>query len=137
MGDTSVTQLVVEVLGTPDVSPDTSTTQLVVEVLGVAQTECYTDCLGLPFLFTAAEWSSPAWFFEAYFRASVGTAQARLYDRTDAVAVGNSIITTASATLTRVRSAQFALTDGHEYCGQFGVVTGGTGHGLGFRLINI
>ncbi|MHC5034953.1 MAG: hypothetical protein ACYTFZ_07940, partial [Planctomycetota bacterium] len=74
-----VTQVAVEAFGPDDSS--NRVTQVVVEILGVVQNECYTPCLGIPFLFTEAEWDATSeWYFEAYFRAVSGTALARLFD---------------------------------------------------------
>lgn len=141
MGDTSVTQIVVEVLGLPDVSPDTSVTQFVVEVLGIViANECWTACIGSKFLFTAAEWDNQAiakWHFEVFMKAVSGTVNARLFDVTDSIPVPNSVVSTTSTNYTRVRSVVMTLLDGHEYCGQFGAQEGSTGRGMGFKMINI
>lgn len=138
--DTSVTQIVVEVLGPPQVSPDTSVTQLVVEVLGVAQNQCWTVCMGKRFLYTEANWSMPLtakFYFEVRMKAVTGTANARLWDVTDSVVVPESIVSTTDTSYDRIRSTAFTLTDGNEYCGQFGVDAGGTGVGMAMVIINI
>lgn len=139
--DTSVTQVVVEVLGLPLVSPDASVTQLVVEVLGgTLLSECWTACIGSRFLFTEAEWEDQGvqqWFFEAFLKAVSGTVKARLFDATDGAEVLNSVVSTTSTSYVRARSVPLILVDGHEYCGQFGTQDGSTGRGIGFRVINI
>lgn len=160
MGDTSITQVVTEALAAPDVSPDVSVTQVVVEVLGVGDPtatpdvsvtqlvvevlgtasadQCFTLCIGKSFLFTAANWTSDVWYFEVFMKAVSGTVHARLHDTTTDVAVPGSEVSTTSTSYVRLRSTSFSLTDGHVYCGRFGVDTGGpTGQGIGMRLINI
>ena len=83
---------------------------------------------GLPFLYTTANWSgTPSIFFEVFMRATSGTARARLYNETDAVAVTNSDVSTASVTYVRIRSAALTLTDGKVYVAQFGTEDGAGG----------
>lgn len=71
---------------------------------------------GSPFLFTAANWkTSIPVYLEVYMRATAGTVYAELYDLTAAAIVAGTTLSTASATLTRIRASSVTLTDGHEY----------------------
>jgi len=95
---------------------------------GIALGAAYTT-VGGPFLYTAANWGTVAFYFEAFFRATAGTVRARLYNTTDSVAVANSEVTTANAVFNRQRSADISanLADGKEYRAQTSKGAGGTG----------
>ena len=74
-----------------------------------------------PFLFTAANFDSAfGHYFEAFFRAVSGTANARLYDNTAAAAVAGSELSTMSSSNVRLRSGSLTLVDGNVYVAQFG-----------------
>ncbi len=76
-------------------------------------------------------------YFEAYYRATTGTAYARLYDVTADSAVGGSAVNTASTALVRQRSGALALTDGDEYRAQFGKASGDAGAAVDAKVIFI
>jgi hypothetical protein len=92
----------------------------------------YTLC-GPAFLFTAANWSSTSWYFEAYVLADTGTAYVRLYDVSATAVVSGSTVSTAAGTYARQRSGSITLTDGNEYRAQVGTKTGDQGSVLGIK----
>lgn len=70
---------------------------------------------GSPFLFTSANWGTQSFFLEVYMRATVGTAEAELYNVTDNATVANSGVSTTSTSLVRLRSTAITLVNGKEY----------------------
>lgn len=95
---------------------------------------CYTDDLGSPFLYTAANWTNTNWYLEAFLKAVTGTVWARLWNVTDSAEVAT--VSTSSTSYVRIRTTAFSLTDGKEYAAQFGVDSGATGRGISLELIN-
>lgn len=91
--------------------------------------------IGTPFTHTSTNWSERTFYFEAYYRATTGTAYTRLYDSTDASGVASSQLSTASATAALERTAAISLTDAHEYQAQVGVVGADAGAIKGARVI--
>lgn len=74
--------------------------------------------VGAVFLFTAANWGAVQFVFEAYFRASVLTGKARLFNKTDNAPVAGSDLLTTSPVPVRMRSGALTLVDGREYVTQ-------------------
>jgi hypothetical protein len=99
--------------------------------------------VGSRFLYTAADWASQAWYFEATMRQHTGTpldpavAHAKLYDLTVPEDVEDSSISTLSGTIVRVRSSTITLKDGHLYEARFGGEPADEGRALGAALIGI
>lgn len=94
--------------------------------------------LGLPFLYTAAAWgSSLGVYLEAFCLAQSGTVRVRLYDVSAATDIPASWTSTASTSLTRIRSADLAalLTDGNIYRLEFGTSVAAPGQILGGKLV--
>ena len=85
----------------------------------------YSSDQGAHRVFTSANWTGGSFVFEVHMRAAVGTAYARLWDRTAGALVASSELSTTSTTKARVRSGALTLTDGHEYEAQFARSTGG------------
>lgn len=102
--------------------------------VGVAYTT-----VGGSWLYTAANWGTVAFHFEAFLRATAGTVRARLYNTTDSVAVAGSEVTTAAAVFNRQRSGDIVgnLIDGKEYRAQTGIGGGDAGeiHGTWLEVI--
>ena len=93
---------------------------------------------GPPFLYTAANWGTVAWYLEVYLKSTSAKALARLYDNTSAAEVASSTITVDGVfTYARQRSSALTLTDGHEYQVQFGNQDQGAGAFTGAKLIAI
>lgn len=91
---------------------------------------------GLPFLYTAANWGgTPSFYLEVSMRASIGMAQARVYNETDAVAVANSEVTTTSTTYVHLRSSAIVLENNKRYSVQFGVQGDDSGRFKGAKLV--
>jgi len=80
---------------------------------------------------------SAAHYLEAYFRATAGTAYARLYDLDAVAAVAASTISTAAGGHTRVRSAAITLIDGHDYIGQSGTSAADAGKMKAVVVVNV
>lgn len=81
--------------------------------------------VGNPQLFEEAEYEGTiSIYFEAYLRAFVGTANARLRNVTDDTVVSGSEISTALTDKTRVRSSAITLVDGKEYQAEGGIASG-------------
>jgi hypothetical protein len=78
--------------------------------------------------YDAANWPTGAQiFFQASMFANTGTVHAALYDQTLGARVTASEISTASATLVRVRSAAQTLVDGNDYRVSIGQLDGDDG----------
>lgn len=93
---------------------------------------------GSPFYYNASDRpSNTRIYFEVYFRAASGTAQARLIELDTGNEVSNSRLTTTSASFQRKRTGDLApgMTDGKEYLGQFGKSGSDQGGHKGWRLI--
>ena len=105
----------------------------------MGRTEQIWSSYGIPFLYTAANWSGATWYLEAYFRSTSAKALCQLYDNTAGAAVANSLLTADGATPTpsRYRSGVLTLVDGHEYRIQFGNQDQGAGAFLGAQLIAV
>ena len=73
---------------------------------------------------TDANWGATAHYFQADLRATAGTIRARLVKVSNGDVVTDSEISTASSTLTRVRSAAITLADTEEYIAQTGWIPG-------------
>ena len=102
------------------------------------RTEQLFAAFGMPFLYTAANWGTVAWYLQVYMRATSAKALARLYDITADAAVADSLITADGVyTAARQRSAALTLTDGHEYQVQFGNQDAGAGAFVGAELIQV
>ena len=94
--------------------------------------------MGKIFLFTSANWTpTPTWYFEVTMKASSGTAKARLFNLTDSVEVTDSVVNTANATHTRVRSSAITLADGKEYEAQFGTGSADSGEGRVAAIVGV
>ena len=89
------------------------------------------------FYFDSANYGSGSWYFEVYYRATSGTAYARLWDITGAAAVADSTQDTTEGSLVRERSVALALVDGREYRVEFGSGDGAGGKAAGAKLIFI
>ena len=102
---------------------------------GLSVSISYT-AYGPIFLYTADNWTGHTddIVLEVTWLVDAGNAYADLYDLTAAGSVSDSPITTASATITRTRTASsLTLVDGHEYRVRFG--TDDTTHVSGAKLI--
>jgi hypothetical protein len=92
--------------------------------------------VGVPKLFTAANWSPADWYFESHMRAAVGTVNSRAFNVTTGVPVAGSQLSTTSATIIRQRSGVVTLTDG-EHVSQFALSPGVAGEQQGGELIGV
>ena len=91
---------------------------------------------GKVFLYTSANWTSGAAFhYEAYYRATAGTAETRLYDVDAGAAVTSGGLSTTSTSFARERTAALTLVDGNQYTAQFGGAAGGAGEAKGWTII--
>ena len=91
----------------------------------------------VPFLFIAAEYGAGVGhYFQAFLRATVGVAYARLFDKTADAEVADSQVSTSSSTHTRQRSGALTLVDGNEYVPQFGLTGGDAGKKKSARVIH-
>jgi hypothetical protein len=91
---------------------------------------------GAAFLFEVANWTTTAFFLEAYMLASTGSFRARLVNETDGVVVTGSELTTAANMFTRVRSGTLALLNGKTYRTWFGRLSGDSGAFISARIIS-
>ena len=73
--------------------------------------------------------------FEAFLRATTGTAFAQLYNTTTSAEVSGSTVNTTSATLVRKRSGTLTLADGNEYRARFGTSAADAGAAVGAKLV--
>ena len=91
---------------------------------------------GVPFYYDAAKWPvGITFYFEAYFRATVGTVHAMLWNATDSIPVAGTTITTTSNSFIRLRSGPVSLTNLKEYRARFGTDADGAGEFLGGKVI--
>jgi len=94
--------------------------------------------VGSPFVYTSANWGdSWAFFHEAFVRATAGTAQIGLLDRSTGNLVPGSIATTTASVLTVIRSIEIELTDGHEYQTQLGADGAGAGSARSSKIVAV
>lgn len=122
------------------VSSQTVSPATVVAISGITtlSTPTYTS-YGAPFLYTQANWGTDGsgvdFFYEVYWRKTVGNVYTRVYDETAAAEVSGSMMATSSADFVRGRTSALTLTDGHIYRAQLGHVNGASGEALGAKLI--
>ena len=100
-------------------------------------TDTFYYTFGVPFLYTAANWGSVAWYFEVYMKATSGTALARLVDANGLALASSEVSTTNLQTYVRLRSAALTLVDGSTYQPQFGNKDMGAGAFRGAKLIAV
>ena len=93
--------------------------------------------VGIPFLYTSANWVGETFYFEAYIRATSGTAQARLFNKSKGVSVAGSNLSETSSSFTRNRSGSIVLADDDEFVAQFGTASGDSGEGKGAKVIGV
>jgi len=89
---------------------------------------------GVPFTYSAANWVGISFYFQVYFRASVGTVRARLWNDTDSTPVGSSDLLTTSSTFVLSQTPVVTLVDGKRYVGQLAKDAGASGEFYGHHL---
>lgn len=73
------------------------------------------SAIGMPFLFTAANWTNGEFKLIAYLRSTIGQVYVDLYDLTAAMTVTGSVLTVSSTALNTYESSALTLEDGHVY----------------------
>lgn len=110
-----------------------------VQVLGFPTGTPTYNSYGVPFLYTASNWTGVVFRFEAYMQATSGIVAGRVWDKTISAAVaGSDLQALAVVTTEFVRkrsSSALSLTNGHEYESQFARIANGIGNVLGAHLV--
>ena len=94
---------------------------------------------GIPFFYDSINWgtdgSGVTFYYEVYMRATAGTVYARLYDETVGAGVADSVLSTADASFTRLKTIGLTMTNGNTYRAQFGKIGADAGETLGGKLV--
>lgn len=96
----------------------------------------YTS-IGDVFRYDSDNWDDVDFLFEAYYRATTGTAYARLYDLTASAAVTDGELDTTETTFQRERTGALTLTNEHVYECQVGKSGSDAGEIRGAKIIAI